>query len=164
MEEEKVCEEKDKAFKDAAVKLKKDKEPGVTEKDLKDVAFIETNEKINQDYKKEEAAKKATPGGSFPEYLVLFPRRHPPSPRSRGTKFTRAAPVRSRLGRKSLRILTVPRISRPETRSTSLKLSRCTSSGSSDGIDPTKDFVKKKKPSNTFVAAAKLSAGDVKLN
>ena len=47
MEEEKVCEEKDKAFKDAAVKLKKDKEPGVTEKDLKDVAFIETNEKIN---------------------------------------------------------------------------------------------------------------------
>ena len=93
MEEEKVCEEKDKAFKDAAVKLKKDKEPAVTEKDLKDVAFIETNEKINQDYKKEEAAKKATPGGSFPEYLVLFPLRHPPSPRSRGTKFSRAAPV-----------------------------------------------------------------------
>lgn len=47
LEEEKVCEEKDKAFKDAAVKLKKDKEPAVTEKDLKDVAFIETNEKIN---------------------------------------------------------------------------------------------------------------------
>ena len=60
LEEEKVCEEKDKAFKDAAVKLEKDKQPAVTEKDLKDVAFIETNEKINQDDKKEEAAKKAT--------------------------------------------------------------------------------------------------------
>ena len=32
---------------------------------------------INQDDKKEEAAKKATPGVSFSEYLVLFPLGHP---------------------------------------------------------------------------------------
>ena len=115
--------------------LKKDIKPAVTEKDLKDVAFNKTNEKINQDDKNEEAAKKATPGVSFSEYLVLFPLGHPPSPRSRGTKLIRAVPVRSRLGRQSLQILTVPRILRTETQSTSLKLSRCTSSGSSEGID-----------------------------